>query len=356
MTTPFCRLNYYICRLNYYSCRMIFLGWLISIMGFAISVARAQDELPILKATSPSVKIIDGTNSDRGDWVVDPTLELDTYFAIRSDTGKTITFKSDIESLVFEVEPGHEYDFVILLNGKDACKTRISTMVQGFQRIKERGSKEPLVIPMTIEHGKLHLRGSLNGSKTLDFIFDTGAESCVIYPSAKAKGVEMTFEGSVLNVGTGGVTRRQVSYNNRLEIGDARWDHEPFIDIEKQADQADGIIGCTVFENRIVEFDYDRMLMIVHHTLPSHAEGYAKTGILYSGALPAVEVVMTNGGTSYGGPFILDTAGNGCMLVNQAFAAKHGMHGTLKKVGTASPAESGTLRSTATNCCYLSSP
>ncbi len=115
---------------------------------------------------------------------------------------------------------------------------------------------------------------------------------------------------------------------------DARWDHEPFIEVEKQADQADGIISYTVFENRIVEFDFDRMLMIVHYSLPSKAEGFAKTDILFSGALPAVDVVMTNDGISFGGPFILDTAGNGCMLVNQAFAAKHGMHGTLKKVGT----------------------
>ncbi len=75
-------------------------------------------------------------------------------------------------------------------------------MVQGFQRIEQGGSKEPLAIPITIEHGKLHLRGCLNGSKTLNFIFDTGAESCVVFPSAKAKGVEMTFEGSVLNLGT----------------------------------------------------------------------------------------------------------------------------------------------------------
>jgi hypothetical protein len=311
---------------------------LIEVVSTANSAAYAQVELPILKATSPKVKIIDGASSDRGDWVVDPSLELDIYNAIRSDKSKTVTFTSDIDTITFDVEPGHEYDFVIMLNGKDACKTRVSTMVQGFKRIEKSGTAdgkaEPLAIPITIEHGKLHLRGSVNGSKTLNFIFDTGAESCVIYPSAKAKGVNLHFDGMVQNAASGGVTLRQFSRDNRLEITDAEWNHEPFVYVENQADQADGIIGYTVFENRILEIDYDRMLMIVHDSLPSHSEGFSKTKMPFIGPLPAVEVVMTSGDHSYGGPFILDTAGTACMLVNQAFAANHNMHGTLQKVGT----------------------
>jgi hypothetical protein len=180
----------------------------------------------------------------------------------------------------------------------------------------------------------LHLRGSVNGSKTLDLIFDTGAESCVIYPSAKAKGVALTLDGTVLNAGSGGVTLRQVSRENRLEICDAQWNHEPFIYVEKQAGRADGIIGYTVFENRIVEFDYDRMLMIVHDSLPAYSDDFSKIDMSFSGTLPSVEVLMANGETSCRGPFILDTAGTACMLVNQAFAVNHGLHSTLKKIGT----------------------
>ena len=321
-------------KANYYMCRIKSVCWLIGAVCVVVSTAHAQVDLPILKATSTIVKIIDGNYPDRGDWIVDPSIEIDTYNAIRSDSVKTVTFKSDIDSISFEVTPGHEYDFVIMLNGKEACKTRISTMVQGFSRIKKSGTAEPLEIPITIEHGKLNLRGSVNGSKELNLIFDTGAESCVIFPSAKTKGVELKFDGTVANLGTGGVTMRQFSRDNTLEISDARWKHEPFIYVEKQADLADGIIGYTVFENRIVELDFDRMLMIVHNSLPSHSESFSKTNMPFSGALPAIEVEMTNGESSYRGPFILDTAGTACMNVNQAFAAKYDMHGTLKKVGT----------------------
>ncbi len=309
--------------------------WLaIAIVCFGVIASHAQEELPVLNANSPNVSIIDGSNASRGDWILDPSLELDVYNAIRSDKNRTITFKSDIDSRSFEVEPGHVYDFVILLNGKDVCKTRISTMVQGFKRMDKSSVTGPVTIPITIEHGKLHLKGSVNGSKTLDLIFDTGAESCLVYPSAKSKGVELTLDDTVLNLGSGGVTRRQVSRDNWLEISNARWDHEPFIYVEQQADRADGIVGFTMFENRVVEIDYDRMLMFIHDSLPSYSDSFSKTAMPFSGSLPAVEVVMKDGDNSYRGPFILDTAGSGCMLVNQAFAIDHNMHSTLRKVGT----------------------
>jgi hypothetical protein len=321
-------------RRNYYMCSTTVLCSLITFVGLTSAEAQAQVDLPVLNATSPNVKILDSNSPDKGDWIVDPSIEIDTYYALRSDKKKTITFQTDIDSKAFEVEPGHVYDFVILLNGKDSCKTRISTMVQGFQRIDKGDKAEPLVIPITIQRGKLFIRGSVNGSKMLDLIFDTGADTCVIYPSAKSKGVELKFDGTVLNAGSGGVTVRQVSHDNRLEISHARWNHEPFLYIERQAERADGIIGYTVFENHIVEIDYDRMLMIVHHSLPSHSDSFSKTGMPFFGSLPSVEVVMTNGDASFRGPFILDTAGTSCMLVNQAFAANHDMHSTLKKLGT----------------------
>jgi hypothetical protein len=207
-------------------------------------------------------------------------------------------------------------------------------MVQGYQRTEKSDKVGPVTIPIYIEHGKLHLKGRVNGSKELDLIFDTGANSCLIYPSAKTKGVVLTFDGTVQNAGSGGTTLRQFSQDNQLEISDVRWDHEPFIYVEKQADNADGLVGFTVFEDRVVEIDFDRMLMVVHDSLPPHSEGFSKTAMPYSGDLPSVEVVMKNGDVSYGGQFILDTAGNACMLVNQAFAASHDMHNSLKKLGS----------------------
>jgi hypothetical protein len=296
--------------------------------------AHAEPELPVLKANARTVRIMDGGKPMKGEWLLDPSVALDIYDAFRTDQRKTVTFTTDIDSKSFEVEPGHVYDFVILLDGRDECKTRISTMTQGYTRAAAASATGPVTIPITIEKGKLHLRGRINGSQPLDLIFDTGADTCVMYPSAKSKGAAMTFDGTVNNAGTGGITVRQISRNNRLEIADVQWTNEPFIFIDKQADPADGIIGYSVFENRIVELDYDRMVMVVHDSLPAHAADFTRTEMPYAGTLTAVEVVMWSGDSTWRGPFILDTAGSGAMLVNQAFGTANSMHSALRKVGT----------------------
>ena len=300
----------------------------------AAQAALAQQALPVLKANTAAVDVRDGDRFLKGDWIIDPTVALDVYVARRTTEGKRVTFITDIDSMSFDVQPGHTYDFVILLNGKDACHTRISTMIQSYRRVDSSPMTGPDTIPISIRHGKLHLEGKINDSRMLDFIFDTGAEICALYPSAIPKGAKLRFDGTTNNSGTGGTTLRQTSSDNRLEIAGLRWDHEPVMYVEKQADRADGIVGYPVFEGKVVEIDFDRMVMTVHDTLPAHAAGFAKTPMPFSGSLPAVESILVNGEKRASGLFVLDTGGTGAMVVNQAFAAAHGLHGTMKNLGT----------------------
>ncbi len=306
----------------------------VFVLGLANRAAVAQQVPPVLHATSPVVDIQDGDALLKGIWVADPALGLDVYDAIRTAKGKKVTFISDIDSVSFDVAPGRTYDFVIEIAGKDRCRTRLSTMAQACERAGRGFSAGPSVVPITISHGKLHLQGKFNDSETLDLIFDTGADICVLYPSAMEKGARLTFDGTISNTGTGGTTVRQVGRDNRIEVADCRWSHEPVMYVEKQADIADGIVGYRVFEDKVVEFDYDRMLMLVHESLPAHASRYVKTSMPRSGTLWAVEAVLVDGERESSGLFLLDTGGTGTMIVNQAFAAAHGLRSAMRKLGT----------------------
>ncbi len=300
---------------------------------FIVHSTAAQDALPVLKASSTAVDIQDGDLLLKAGWVVDPAAALDVYDARRTTRAKRVTFITDVDSMSFDVDPGRTYDFIILLNGKDACRTRISTMAQGFRRIRPGTEAGPVTIPITISHGKLHLKGTLNGSQTLDFIFDTGADASALYPSAIRKGATLRFDGTTTNVGTGGATLRRTSSGNLLQIGGLAWEHESVLYVEKQADSADGIVGYTIFEDKILELDHDRMVMVIHDALPPHAAGFSKIPMPYYGSLRGVEVGLGGPDVRTSGLFALDTAGNGTMLINQAFADEHGLRDALKRIG-----------------------
>jgi hypothetical protein len=191
-----------------------------------------------------------------------------------------------------------------------------------------------VTIPISLSHGKLHLQGRFNGSKPLDLIFDTGADIQVLYPSALAKGARLKLDGTINNAGTGGRLLRQTSSDNRLEIGGLAWEHERVLYIEKQADRADGIVGYPVFQDKVVELDFDRMVMIIHEALPAHAAGFAKAAMPPAGTLTAVEVGLGLGGRRESGPLLVDTGGSDTLTVNAAFAVAHGLAGTMRKLGT----------------------
>ena len=296
-------------------------------------LALKAQPLPILKSHATQVDIQDGDVLLKGAWTVDPTVALDVYDARRSAQGKKVTFITDQGSLSFDVQPGRTYDFILLLDGKVACPTRISTLTQGFKRTPAVPPSGPVTIPISLSHGKLHLQGRFNDSKPLDLIFDTGADIQVLYPSALSKGAKLQFDGSVNNAGTGGRTLRRTSSDNHLEIGGLAWDHERVLFIEKQADRADGIVGYPVFQDKVVELDFDRMLMIIHEALPSHAAGFAKTSLTPAGTLTSVETGLGLGPRRESGPLLLDTGGSGTLTVNAAFAHAHGLAGALRKLG-----------------------
>lgn len=302
----------------------------------AASSATARQELPVLAARSATVDVVDGERLLKGAWRVDPSIALDVYAARRTTERKRVKFQSDVGELSFDVEPGRTYDFTILLDGKDACRTRISTLKQGYERTDATRANGPDELPMSIEHGKLHVRGRVNGSKELDLILDTGADINALYPSGADAGVELVFDGEAQNAGTGGVTKRRTSSDNRLELGPLRWNHEPFLFIEKQADSADGIVGFDVFDGKVVEFDWERMRLVLHDTLPAHASGFTKTALTYSGPLPAVDVGFGDGEVRASGPFVLDTGGTNTLLANRAFVAAHAFFGGLETLGASS--------------------
>lgn len=77
--------------------------------------------LPLIKANSTQVDIKDGNNLQKNAWRIAPEANPDVY----KTSSKKVTFYTDVDSITFDIKPNGQYDFVILLNGKDSANTRI---------------------------------------------------------------------------------------------------------------------------------------------------------------------------------------------------------------------------------------
>ncbi|MCF0072744.1 S41 family peptidase [Dyadobacter sp. CY261] len=106
----------------------------------------AQHNLPVIKATATNVKIKDGYVIREGIWNLSPEVKPDVYYVLRPNSKHNVTFYTDIDSIFFSVLPGNDYEFIVLLNGKDSCFTRISAVGAGSIRDVGQGT-EALISP-----------------------------------------------------------------------------------------------------------------------------------------------------------------------------------------------------------------
>lgn len=292
--------------------------------------ATAADPRPVLRAKVPHLDVRDGELLYRREWEPDPALPTDVYSVRRSAGTKRITLISDRGELTLELPPGTTREFWLELEER-RMPLKLSTRTRPARYTARPAEGVPTRIPLRVAHKKLHLTGRINGSEELDLIFDTGASVCVLYPSGLEKGARFQPDLEVMN---NGESRRGLELGGEVEVGGLAWSDEPVLFVEKQADRADGILGYTVFEDKVLEFDFERMELLVHEERPPIPAGFTEVPMRYSGSLTAVEIELATGERSTRGEFWLDTGADAPLLV-QADALARELHPQFERIGSA---------------------
>lgn len=304
----------------------------------------AQKKLPVLRSGSTKLSIKEGNFLYRDVWGVSSKTKPDVFTANQFSGKQRIVFYSDYDSLAFIVKPGHTYDFVVLVNATDSAFTQLSTQV---------GAK-PTLIPKMVYTSKrhkgagadtlafrldkkffIHLRGKVNGSDSLDFLFDTGAGAVVVTSSLLETKVKATLNGSTTNVGTDGSGQVQTSSGNKLEIGGLTWQNASLLAIDYRGFPFDAVLGWVAFENKVVGIDYEKCRLIVSDALGSETAEYARVDMKLLNGIPYVKCALAANGRQTEGWFDLDTGSDGGLLIGQQFAASSGLARGLKRIGSA---------------------
>jgi len=100
----------------------------IAVLTAALSLAMgaaAQETLPVLKTTQPTVSVREGEKLHQDAWRLAPEVAPDIYeVGLKDNERLTVTFLSDVDSLSFVMTEGSYRDFIIEY-GADRCRTRI---------------------------------------------------------------------------------------------------------------------------------------------------------------------------------------------------------------------------------------
>lgn len=293
----------------------------------------AQSKLPVIKATSKKVAINDGGYFDKDAWSLSPGARPDIYTADRTRKTKWVTFYTDIDSIKVKVKPGTRFNFVILLNDKDSCYTQIASAIPLDDPLKSKLITND-TIPFTLtSFNAIHVKAVINDVDTLNMHFDVSSFDFHLTKEAILKKKLLANQPDAL------AGKAIPNYNNlikvfKLRLGNMIWDNPPVTATSLSAHEMDGRIGWNVFEDKSVEIDYDKNLLIIHSRIPGNLKDYTKAKIGFSHSDAYIQATFEIAGKQYTGNFMMDTGSAEAVILNGEWAARENFPTDLKLIKT----------------------
>lgn len=262
---------------------------ILTVSLFLSSFVLAQKNLPVIKASSKRAFIIEGED-ERRNWNLSPGPEFDVFTVTKSVKLKWIKFYTDIDSIKFRIRPNEKFDFIVLLNGKDTCYTRIESLpIKNYS--KQKIETHDTLRFMLTEFNNVKLKAILNKMDTLDLKFDSGTTGLLLTNDAIRNKTHLSLDDNA---------------DNTLQMGNLAWDSLRVFPVELSGQGTDGRFGWNLFDGKIVEIDYDKNLFIVHSRLSGISRQYSKFDIEYTHTLFCIQGELQMKNKKYKSRFLFD--------------------------------------------------
>ena len=220
--------------------------------------------------------------------------------------------------------------------------------------IRFTSGNSALKIPFDLYNNHIYLQVSVNGSKPLSFLFDTGAQHFIDSKQAKALGLKLKFQGQVAGIGEGTIdlySSKKVSFSlpgvslAGQEVGVIPLDGVSACVSEVVVDErghlrkcepneqrcekrvVDGILGHDFFKRFVVEIDYEARFINLYTPGNYKYQGtgeslpleISKPHIFVQGRLSFAGRAPLNG------RFLIDTGGAHSLILTRPFIEANGL-------------------------------
>jgi hypothetical protein len=281
----------------------------------SLSLSFAQKNLPIIKASSKKACIIEGKD-DSYNWYLSPETKPDIHTVSKITKPTRIAFYTDIDSIKVELKPNENFDFIVLLNNKDTCFTRMQAWP-----LKNYAKQKPVVhdtLPFILtEFNNIKIKAVLNKVDTLFLKFDSGTTGLLLTNNAIKQKTHITNTAHA---------------ENTLQLGNVSWDSLQIYPVELSGQGTDGRFGWDLFDGKIVEIDYDKSIFIVHSQLPKTSKAYSKFDIVYTHTLFCIQGELQIKNKRYKNRFLFDNGYQRTMMLDTVLMHEQGYPENLQVI------------------------
>lgn len=188
---------------------------------------------------------------------------------------------------------------------------------------QQRSNKKTDTIPFILtSHNNIVVQATLNGTDTTNLMLHTAAGSITIISQSIEKVKSIVWDDTTQVQSWGGASNARFSSNNTVQIGRTQLDHIPIWENEKSGPETDGKFGLNFFEGKVLEFDFDQRLLLIHESLPNKTTSYEKLKLITQGDFLFIQGDSKMGDQVFQQKFLIHSGYAGTILYDDAFATK----------------------------------
>ena len=181
-----------------------------------------------------------------------------------------------------------------------------------------------LTIPFQLtSHNNISIQAVLNQTDTVDLMFHTAASSVTLTTTAikNLQKIQWDTEEEVNSWGGNGAAR--YSKSNELAIGTLQWDSLAIWETTNSGPTTDGKFGPNLFEDYIIEIDFDKSILVLHDTLPKKTEDFVKIALFLEDDFLFLQGESSLTAGNYENKFLIHSGYGGTILFDDKFVADH---------------------------------
>ncbi len=179
------------------------------------------------------------------------------------------------------------------------------------------------------EHNNIVIQAILNNQDSLRFMFHTATSSLTVIRD-HAKSIVWDKEETVES--WGGASNAKYSTNNSLSIGNFKWDSLAIWENENSGHTTDGKFGPNLFEDKIIEIDFDKSVINIHRNLPSKVRSYEKLVLNAGNGFMFIEGTSKIGTNRFTNQFLIHSGFGGTLLFDDETVKNQQLDGQLKVI------------------------
>lgn len=189
------------------------------------------------------------------------------------------------------------------------------------QRARTLGLTKNIVIPFTLTaHNNIVVQALLNETDTIRLMFSTASDGVYLIKdfTGKLKSLRLNSLQDTVRSWGNSVHLSRSSENNALRIGDNVWKNLSITEDINSSFETDGKFGMALFTGKVVEIDFERLLIIVSTKLPLKVKQYKKLKLFNLDGLSLVEATCKTARSVSSRLFLLHSGYEGGLLLSDS--------------------------------------